>query len=146
MVLDYNNPAKTSDADPKALQIWEGGPKKLRPTPKTLHRISRYFPGFPLKVIQKTFEATTQYGRIGAIPGYAIRARIKAPNPALNIPRRDEEVATDSVYGPKGVPAVDDGSMCVQIYIGKTSAYQSVHSNGHSDATFVRSLQDEIRK
>ena len=146
VVLDYNNPAKTSDADPKALQIWEGGPKKLRPTPKTLHRISRYFPGFPLKVIQKTFEATTQYGRIGAIPGYAIRARIKAPNPALNVPRRDEEVATDAVYGPKGVPAVDDGSTCAQIYMGKSSAYRSVHSNGHSDGTFVRSLQDEIRK
>ena len=44
------------------------------------------------------FLATTQYGRRGAFPGFQMKHRIKSPNPALSIPRRNEAVATDTVY------------------------------------------------
>ena len=145
IVLGYNNPAKTSEADPGS-GVWEGGHKKLKPQPKTLRKLERYFPGIPTETIKRTFEATTQYGRIGAVTGTAIRSRIKAPNPALNVPRRNEAVGTDTVYGPMATPAVDDGSTCAQIFVGRTSTYTSVHPSGHSDAQFVKCLQDEIRK
>ncbi len=151
VVTTYNNPARLpssiegEEEEEKPKYVWEGGPKRLRPNKKTLEKLAKYFPGIPIEVIKKTFECTTQYGRIGAIPGFTIRSRIRSPNPALNVPRRQESVATDTIYGPKGVPAVDDGSTAAQIFIGRTSDYQEVRPSGHSDGQFVKNLQDEIR-
>jgi hypothetical protein len=69
------------------LMLWEGGPKKLVPTKKTLLHNTKYFPGIPQHVIQKTFQSTTQYSQIEGIMGSVVQSRIRAPNPALNIPR-----------------------------------------------------------
>jgi hypothetical protein len=73
-----------------------------------------------------------------------VRSQIKAPNPALNAPRQNEEVRTDAVYGPHLVPAVDDGSTCAIVFIGKISNFRASHPSGHSDAQFVVTLENEI--
>ena len=126
--MDYNNPAKRvtrdgEDLEPDLPHIgedaedvfnkepWEVTPKiRAEPKKKKFEKYMKYMPGIPLEAIKRTFKATTQLGRISACPSFTLRHRLKSPNPALSIPRRNEDVATDTIYGPRGVPAVDDGS------------------------------------
>ena len=63
------------------------------------------FGWFPLEVVKNTFKVTTQYGRIPQ--SEILTKRFKSPNPALNVHRRSEPVATDTVYA--DVPAIDPG-------------------------------------
>ena len=104
----------------------------------------RFFPGVTDETIKKTFQATTQYGSKGAVQGTTLRNKHVSPNPILNIPRQQEDVATDTIYG--STPAVDDGSTAAQIFIGRTSRYRTFRPAGDSDASYVRTLMDEIRK
>ena len=104
----------------------------------------RFFPGVTDETIKRTFKATTQYGSKGAVKGTTLRNQHVSPNPILNIPRRNEDVATDTIYG--SVPAVDDGSTAAQIFIGRTSRYRTLRPAGTSDASYARNLMDEIRK
>ena len=126
--------------------MWEGGPKKVKPRKATIEKLRPFFPGCPDDTIRKTLENTTQYGRMGAVPGASLQKRIKSPNPALTVPRRNEPVCTDTVYGPRGVPVVDDGSTCAQLFVGRYSDYRSVHPSESSDARYVWTLLEEIRK
>ena len=105
---------------------WVAEPKTLVESKRKFEKYRKYFPGIPLDIIKKTFKVTTQMGRIGAIPGYNLKHRLKSLNPALSIPRRNEPVATDTVYGPRGVPAVDDGSTAAQFFIGRRSMYRTI--------------------
>ena len=57
-------------------------------------------------VIKQRIDHTTQHARI---PGDTIlHRRCKFPVPAFNVPRREEDVASDTVCGP--VAAIDNGS------------------------------------
>ena len=96
-------------------------------------------------MIQKTFENTTQLGRLGAVKGLKLWKRIKAPNPALNIPRRNEPVAMDTIYGP-GCPAVDDGSTAAQFFVGRKSGFCACEGLGASDKRFPTALMNHIRR
>jgi hypothetical protein len=98
-------------------------------------------------MIKRTFEATTQLGTCGAVQGINLRDRILSPNPILNIPRRNEDVATDTVCS--NVPAIDDGSTAAQFFIasGRQSHYCSILPMGHSDKHFAPALMmDAIRQ
>ena len=69
----------------------------------------------PIKTIKETFKASTQFAlelpdRVG------LWHSLKSANPALNIPRRQEPVATNTIFAV--TPAVDDGAMCAQIFVG----------------------------
>ena len=67
-------------------------------------KMQPFFSWLPVKVIKKTFESTTQYART---PASAVLYKYyKAPCPALNMLRRDEPVAIDTVYC--NTPAIDD--------------------------------------
>ena len=96
-------------------------------------------------VVEKTFENTTQLGRLGAVKGLKLWKRHKAPNPALNIPRRNEAVATDTTYGP-GCPAVDDGSTAAQFFVGRKSGFCAVEGLGKSDKRYPVALMNHIRR
>jgi hypothetical protein len=61
-----------------------------------------------------------------------------------NIPRRNEDVATDTVYS--NVPAIDDRSTAAQFFIGRQSHYRSILPMGHSDKHFAPALMDIIRQ
>ena len=82
------------------------------------------FAGAPHDVVERTFESTTQMGRLGAVKGLKLWKRHKAPNPALNVTRRNEAVATDTIYGP-GCPAVDNGSTAAQFFVGRKDSVRS---------------------
>jgi hypothetical protein len=132
---DYNNPAKTMETSAPYLQ---------KPTKRNLGKYARYFSSTNLDTLKKTFDATTQYGTRGAVEGFNLRNRIIAPNPILSIPRRNEPVATDTLYGSE--PAFDDGSTAAQFFIGRRSHYRSIYAMGSTDKEFATALMDVIRK
>jgi hypothetical protein len=134
---DYNNKAKT-------VPPTRTGHRNVQPSKVNLDKYSKYFPGTGVNAIKKTLEATMQYGSSGEKDGFNLKNQIESPNPILNIPRRHEPVATDTMYSK--TPAVDDGSTAAQFFIGRISHYRSARPLGKSDKQYVHVLMDEIRK
>jgi len=99
------------------------------------------FAWFPVDAIKATFEATTQFGRNSyRLP---FRKHFKARFPALNVHRRNEAVATDTVFSE--VPAIDDGSTCAQIFVGRETLVTDVYGM-KKKSEFIHTLEDQIRK
>ena len=65
-----------------------------------------------IKAIKKTFQVSTQHA-VEPPDQFYMHNILKSANPALNIPRRNEAVATDTVFS--NTPAIDNGSTCAQI-------------------------------
>ena len=126
--------------------MWKRNPRHLEPKKKNPKDYGKFFLGIPADTVKRTFEATTQLGRMQGNTKHWLRRQIKAPNPALNVPRRNEPVATDTVYGPLGHPAVDDGSTHAQFFIGRISGYRTIRTCGRSDKDAWKCIADEIRK
>ena len=68
---------------------------------------------------------------------------LKSRNPALNVPRRHEAVATDTVYS--DTPAVDSGVKQAQCFIGKESLVSDIYPM-RSGKQFVDTLEDNIQR
>ena len=95
----------------------------------------------PPEVIKHTLDNTTQWGR--HVPHETYKKAYKSLFPAANVRRRNEAVATDTIYS--DTPAIDDGSTCAQLYVGLVSLYNSV-TGMKSEKDFVHTLEDTIRK
>jgi hypothetical protein len=67
----------------------------------------------------------------------------KSPFPAMNVHRRDEAIATDTVYS--DTPAVDSGVTIAQLFVGLTSTVCDVFPL-KTEKAFVNTLQDVIRR
>jgi hypothetical protein len=72
-----------------------------------------------------------------------MRKHIKSRFPSLNIPCREEPVATDTVFS--DTPAVDSGVKIAQIFVGTQSLVADCHPM-KSEKQFVNTLEDNIRK
>ena len=92
-------------------------------------------------MIKKTFDVTTRWAR--CIEHLPFRKHFKSRFPALNVHRRNEPVATDTVYS--DTPAVDNGATSAQIFVGTESLVTDVYGM-KNDSEFVNTLQDVIRK
>lgn len=102
-----------------------------------------YFLNVPLEKVRRTFQVTTQYAT-NVMSGQRITQTIKSPFPANNVWRRNEPVASDTVFA--AVPAVcTNGHTMAQIFVGRKSLVIDVHSMG-TEAEFVNTLEDQIRK
>ena len=114
------------------------------------HQINRQTPDYealrplfgwlPTDVIKRTFAATTQFARMPM--SAVLQKHYKSPFPACNIHRRNESVATDTVYS--DTPAVDSGFTSAQIFVGTTSLLTDVYGM-RTDKQFVNTLEDNIR-
>ena len=93
-------------------------------------------------VIKRTFAATTQYARSN-IGGLQLKKTFKTPFPACNIHRRNEPVATDTIFS--DTPAIDNGSKIAQLYVGRKSLVTDVYGI-KTEKQFVNTLEDNIRK
>ena len=82
---------------------------------------------------------------MGAVKGLKLWKRHKAPNPALNTPRRNEPMATDTIYGP-GCPAVNNGLTAAQFFAGRKSGFCAVEALGKSDKRYPAALMNHIRR
>ena len=65
----------------------------------------------------------------------------KAANPALNVLRRDEPVATDTVYA--DTPAIDSGATSAQLFVGTQTLVLDVYGM-KSDKEFINTLEDNV--
>ena len=101
-----------------------------------------YFLDADVNIIKKTFQNTTQFARGGVIHGTIFDTH-RAPFPALNVPRRNEPVATDTIFS--DTPSINGGYTSAQLFVGCLSRFAVIYSM-KTDSEFVHRLQDEIRK
>ena len=71
-----------------------------------------------------------------------MRKHFKSRFPAFNIPRRSEEVATDTIFS--DTPAIESGVTMAQIFVGKRTLVTDVYTL-KSQKQFVNTLEDNIR-
>ena len=72
-----------------------------------------------------------------------LQRHYRSPFPALNVRRRDEDVATDTVYG--DTPDIEHGYMAAQFFVGTKSLLSDIYGVP-TDAQFLKTLQDNVRK
>lgn len=101
---------------------------------------TRHLGWLPLDVIRRTFDATTQLAHIPM--SNILRKTFQSPNPALNVLRRRESVATDTVYS--DTPSIDGGETLAQIYVGVQSEVVDIYGI-KTTSQFTRTLEDNIR-
>ena len=112
---------------------------KLKPEIPDFDRYRPYFGWVNADTIRDTFKHTTQWGAsVGTFP---MKKHLKSRNSALNIPRRYEAVATDTVYS--DTPAVDSGVKQAQLFVGKESLVSDIYPM-RSGKQFVNTLEDNI--
>ena len=70
-----------------------------------------------------------------------LKKAFRSPNPALNIYRRNEDVACDIGYS--DVPAILDGSTAAVIFVGTSTKVTDVHGI-KKDNQFANTLEDNI--
>ena len=71
-----------------------------------------------------------------------MKRHLKSRNPALNVPRRHESVATDTIFS--DTPAVDSGVKQAQVFVGRDSLVADLNPM-RSGKQFVNTLEDNIR-
>ena len=77
------------------------------------------------------------------IPRITSKSTLSSRNPVLNIPRRSEAVATDTIFS--DTPAVDDGSTMAQFFRGRDTLVCDAYGI-KSTKQFINTLSDNIRK
>ena len=81
---------------------------------------------------------------MGSSPGFfSYEKHLKSRNPALNVPRRHEAVATDSIFS--DTPAVDSRIKQAQVFVGRDPLVADVYAM-KSGKLFVNTLEDNIRR
>ena len=114
--------------------------RTIDPSPTDFEALQPKFGWLPIDVIRDTFAITTQFYRTRA--STHLKKHIRSPYPACNVHRRQEAIATDTVYS--DTPAIDDGSKVTQIFVGTTSLVTDIYGM-KTAKQFVNTLQDVIR-
>ena len=95
-----------------------------------------------MDTVQKAMEQSTQW-RVSLPNTFPMKKPLKSRNPALNIPRRHEAVATDTVFS--DTPAVDSGVKQAQVFVGRDTLVADAYPM-KSGKQFVNTLEDNIRR
>ena len=93
------------------------------------------------EVIKKTFQATTQFAHSGWIQGKIFNTYI-SPFPALNVKRRNEAVASDTIYA--NTPSICGGYTAGQFFVGMTTKVCDI-IGVKTDGEFINALEEVIR-
>ena len=112
----------------------------ITPQPIDFERLRRYFGWVNKHTIEKAFHETTQWAV--ASTRYPMRKHFKSRFPVFKIPRRSEEVATDTIFSDR--PAIDSVVTMAQIFVGKRTLVTDVYPL-KSQKQFVNTLEDNIR-
>jgi hypothetical protein len=91
------------------------------------------------EVIKHMFGQSTQMARVPI--STHLRTWYRAPNPAMNIPHRNEDLLTDHVYS--NVSTIDDGSTGAQVFFGCTTHVGDIYGM-KSESHFPNALQENI--
>ena len=101
-----------------------------------------YFGWVNVDTVQKTMQQSTQWG-VSLPNTFPMKRHLKSRNPALNVPRRHEAVATDTVFS--DTPAVDSGVKQAQEFVGRDTLVADAYPM-KSGKQFVNTLEDNIRR
>ena len=100
-----------------------------------------YFGWQSEQVIKNTYKVTSRFG--GTIPQHDyLKKHFKSRNPVFNIPRRNEPVATDTIFS--DTPAINDGSTMAQFFVGRDTLVCDAYGI-KSQKQFINTLYDNIR-
>ena len=100
-----------------------------------------YFGWQSEQVIKNTYQVTSRFG--GTIPQHDyLKKHFKSRNPVFNIPRRNEAVATDTIFS--DTPAINDGSTMAQFFIGRDTLVCDAYGI-KTQKQFINTLHDNIR-
>ena len=92
-------------------------------------------------IVKQTIDQTTQWKV--ALDSFPMKRHLKSRNPALNVLRRHEPVATDTIFS--DTPAVDSRVKQAQVFVGRDSLVADVYPM-KSGKQFVKTLEDNIRR
>jgi hypothetical protein len=129
-----------SEEDPNVIKAF-GVTLKREAT--NVDELRDYFLRLPATTIERTLNATTSFVKSGTIPGITKQKWFNSPHPSLNVTRRNEPVATDTIYS--SVPAFETGHQHAQIFVGRISRVIDLFSC-RTDGSFAKAFQDVIRK
>ena len=87
-------------------------------------------------------EQSTQWG-VSLPNTFSMKKHLNSRNPALNIPRRHEAVATDTLFS--ATPAIDSGVKQAQVFVGRDTLVADAYPM-KSGKQFVNTLEDSIRR
>ena len=87
-------------------------PRETKASEVDYNALQPQFCWLPSILIKKTFQATTQFAKLPA--SAYLWKRFKSPHPANNVWRRNEDVASDTLFS--DTPAIDSGVKCAQIF------------------------------
>ena len=139
---DLSDPTLSDPPDPKTPSGVPQRPTKVKAKQRDYESLRPFFLHQSADVIKRTFEATTQYARTN-IGSLQLKKTFKTPFAACNVHRRNEAVATDTVFS--DVPAIDDGSIAAQLFVGRESLVSDVYGV-KTEKQFVNTLEDNIRE
>ncbi len=118
-------------------------PIEVKKKPLDYQQYRPYFLQVPVEKIRRTFDSTTQHAT-NVMSGHNIQQTIQSPYPAHNVWRRNEPVASDTIFAE--VPAIDtNGQTMAQIYVGRKSLVIDIFGMS-TEKEFVNTLEDIIRK
>ena len=132
----------TDSLDTSIDRIISAHEHELTRHPRDYELLRPYFGWASKEVVRRTFDCTTQNARM-PVSDSTLKQTYKSPFPALNVHRRNEAVATDTVYA--DVPAINDGSTCAQLFFGRTSLVADAYGM-KTDGEYVNTLEDNIRE
>ena len=135
-------PSVYNSKNQKDSPVFSVFPTKIQPTPREYESLHPFFLHQSVDTIKRTFEATTQYARTN-IGGLQLKKTFKTPFAACNVHRRNEAVATDTVFS--DVPAIDDGSTAAQLFVGRESLVTDAYGI-KTEKQFFNTLEDNIQK
>jgi len=113
---------------------------QVHPQKPNYAALSPYLGYISSSLVEQTFKVTSQYGK--TTTSTLLKRHFKSPFPALNVLRRNESVATDTVYS--ATPAIGSGVKYAQVYVGTTTLLCDVYPM-KLPSMFVNTLEDNIR-
>ena len=100
-----------------------------------------YFGWQSEQVIKNTYQVTSRFG--GTIPQHDyLKKHFKSRNPVFNISKRNEAVATDTIFS--DTPGINDGSTMAQFFVGRDTLVCDVYGI-KTPKQFINTLYDNIR-
>ena len=122
--------------------VFRANQHDVSPETPDYENLRRCFGWVHVDTVQKTMEQSTQQG-VSLPNTFPMKKHLKSRNPALNIPRRHEAVATDTVFS--DTPAVNSGVRQAQVFVGWDTLVADAYPM-KSGKQFVNTLEDNIRR
>ena len=118
-------------------------PCETKEKPPDCERLRPHFLQVPVEKVRQTMKNTTQHAR-NVMAGKHIYQTLESPFPAFNAWRRNEPVASDTIFA--GTPAIGTGGQTMaQFYCGRKSLVIDIYGM-NTEAEFVNTLLDIIRE